>query len=193
MKIAELPFLHFFVRAGKGRESGLVSPMETDEVSGAGSFYAPLIDRGKMCPAYRFHFSIYLGDGTFVDDDRRQKVLFTGVATTASIERSDHLILVFGVPGPDPWWWFPHFRSPIPKLLQREGDFFVPMLRRVPRKRSLSYRGTMGHRDFLVPFVELEPADRTTLDDILMHFGISLIGCDPHTKYERQQLPSQKG
>jgi hypothetical protein len=41
----------------------------------------------------------------------------------------------------------------------------------------------MKHPDFEHGFAELEPRDQKTFDIILERFRISVIGCDPHTKY----------
>ncbi len=184
MKITDLPFLHYFVRLEE-RQSDLRCPMEVEETSCAGAFFAPVQRSGKLFANYRFHFSIYLGDGMFVEQERGKKALFTGFAASAQVERQDHLLLMFGVPGPEPWF-FPHFFPPLPRLLEHEDEFFIPMLQRVPRKRSVKYGGLFSHRDFDLSFVELQPADPKVLDSILMHFRISLIGCDPHSKYEKR-------
>jgi len=191
MRITDLPFLHFFGRSGARRDSVLFSPMETEETS-AGSFFAPLQHDRTMFPAYRFHFSVYQGDGTFIEDTGSKKVLFTGVAAAARAKQRDQLILFFGVPGPELWEWFPHFFPPLPRLLQHEDEIFIPILQRVPRRPSLTYGGRYIHSDFGCSFAELEPAAGKVLDKLLMHFGISMIGCDPHTQYKPGQYVSDR-
>jgi hypothetical protein len=42
----------------------------------------------------------------------------------------------------------------------------------------------MTHPDFKHSFAELEPSEKGVLDVILERFRISVIGCDPHTKYQ---------
>lgn len=178
MRISELPFLHFFVRSEE-RQSDLRCPLEVEETSCAGALFAPVQPDGKLFANYRFHFSIYLGEGRFVEQERGKKALFTGVAASAQVNRQDQLLLMFRVSIPAPLF-FPL----VPSLLEHEDEFLIPMLQRVPRKRSVRYGGRFSHRDFESLFVELQPADPKVLDSMLMLFRISLIGCDPHTKYE---------
>jgi hypothetical protein len=167
-------------------------------MSGAGEFFAPLQPDRSLFPAYRFHFSIYIGEGTFVEEENGGKALFSGVADTAQIERRDHLILMFGIPGSERDW-FPHFFPPLPKLLPDHDEFYIPMLRKLPQRRALRYGGRFTHRDFDHFFAEFEPAEPKLLDKILTRFRISLIGCDPHTKYRAelvskdQELQQAKG
>ncbi len=188
MRIAELPFLHFLVRSADRQKTSLRSPMEVEDTSCAGAFFAPVQRDGTLFATYRFHFSIYLGEGTFVKDTHGGKAIFTGVAVTAQIKRRDHLILLFGIAGPEPWKWFPEYLPPVPKLLEHEEEVFIPMFERVPRRRPMKYGGQFSHRDFGSLFIELQPATPQVLDSILTHSRISLIGCDPHTKYERRRI-----
>ncbi len=183
MRIQDLPFLHFMARLGSGRESRLVAPMESEDAQSGGSFVAPLAADGHFFPVYRFQFSIYLGQGVFVEHDR-QKGLFNGLAVAALIGRREHLLLTFELPGPEPWWPY-EFWPRLPRILRYNDEFFLPYFRRVPRRRPALYGGHFRHRDFQFGFVELEPTEPRVLDEILDRFLISLIGCDPHTKYER--------
>lgn len=186
-----MPFLHFLIRSGGGRNSSLLSPLEAGETSAGASFFAPLRSDGRLHPHYRFHFSIYLGEGTFLEDGHK-KVLFTGVGAAPNAKRSDDLVLIFGVPGPERWL-FPQFFPPFPKLLEREEEFFIPILRRTPGRRPAKYAGDLSHPDFKAAFAELQPAEPQVLDRLLGEFGISMIGCDPHTKYERAQKLTSRG
>ncbi len=182
MKIDTLPFLHYMVRLGTGKNSRLVSPFEVeDKATTGGCFVAPVQEDGALLPAYRFHFSIYLGRGDFVKE-RDRKRLFSGIALSLQIERKDHVLLTFGLPWPEPFWP-PHFWHHIPDVLRVENEFFIPMLQRVPRRPPIRYGGSTKHRDFEHSFAELEPTERGMLDRLLERFRISVIGCDPHTKY----------
>jgi hypothetical protein len=185
MRIDTLPFLHYMVRINGGNETRLLSPIEADENSASGgSFVAPVQRDGELLPAYRFHFSIYLGHGEFVKD-RDRKRLFSGIALTLQMGRTDHLLLTFGLPWPEPFWP-PHFWHHLPDVLRAEKEFVVPLLRRAPRRSLLRYGGSMTHPDFEHSFAELEPSERGILDVILERFRISIIGCDPHTKYQKK-------
>ena len=72
MNIDALPFLHYMVRIDGGGEPQLLSPSEVeDNTTTGGSFVVPVQGDGELLPAYRFHFSIYLGHGEFVKDRDR--------------------------------------------------------------------------------------------------------------------------
>ncbi len=185
MRIDTLPFLHYMVRIDEGKETRLLSPIEVDDNSATGgSFVAPIQSGGELLPAYRFHFSIYLGHGEFVKD-RDRKRLFSGIALTLQRGRKDHLLLTFGLPWPEPFWP-PHFWHHLPDVLRAENEFVVPLLQRVPRRSPLRYGGAMTHPDFEHGFAELEPSDRRMLDVMLERFRISVIGCDPYAKYQKK-------
>ncbi len=94
MRIQDLPFLHFMVRLGSGGQRRLVAPMEVEDAHSGGRFVAPLAADGHFFPVYRFHFSVYLGNGEFVKH-HQQKALFDGLAVAAVIERKEHLLLTF--------------------------------------------------------------------------------------------------
>ena len=182
MNIDALPFLHYMVRIDGGSEPRLLSPSEVeDNTTTGGSFVLPVQGDGELLPAYRFHFSIYLGHGEFVKD-RDRKRLFSGIALTFQMERRDHLLLTLGLPWPEPFWP-PHFWHHLPDVLRAENEFVVPLLRRVPRRSRTRYGGSMKHRDFEHRFAEMEPRERDMLDVILERFRISVIGCDSHTNY----------
>jgi hypothetical protein len=183
MKIDGLPFLHYMVQIDATKEARLLSPREVNGIAvSGGSFVAPLQSDGQLAPAYPFHFSIYLGHGEFVKD-RERKRLFSGIGITLQLDRTDHILLTFGLPWPEPFWP-PHYWHHLPDVLRAENEFIVPLLRRVPRRPLLRYGGSMEHPDFERDFVELEPNERETLDVLLERFRISIIGCDPHTKYK---------
>jgi hypothetical protein len=185
MRIDTLPFLHYMVPMDMGKETRLVSPLEVDDKTATGGcFVAPVQQDGALLPAYRFHFSIYLGHGEFVKD-REHKRLFSGIALSLQLERKDHLLLTFGLPWPEPFWP-PHYWHHLPDVLRAENEFLVPMLQRVPRRPTMRYGGSLKHRDFEHSFAELEPRERRMLDVLLERFRISVIGCDPHTKYAKQ-------
>jgi hypothetical protein len=189
MKTENLPFLHFMVRVGSGRESGLVSPSEVKENAGPGGiFVAPLQKDRRFFPAYRFHFSIYLGNGEYLPNERRAK-LFSGIAVAVRIEGRDHLLLTFEVPWPGrAWpgpWWPEEFWFRVPGVLRTQEEFLLPMFRRVARRAPVRYAGSLRHRDFQFAFAELEPTEPEILDALLDELRISLIGCDPHLKYEK--------
>ena len=187
MRIDELPFLHYMVRVNDGKEARLLSPIEVDDdTRTGGSFVAPIQQNAELFPAYRFDFSIYLGSGEFVKD-REQKRLFSGIALTLQMDRSDHLLLTFGLPWPEPFWP-PHYWHHLPDVLRAENEFVVPLLRRVPRRRPIRYGGSMVHPDFKHDFTELEPRERTSLDVLLERFRISVIGCDPHAMYKKAAM-----
>jgi hypothetical protein len=173
------------VRIDEGKETFLLSPIEVDDnAATGGSFVAPVQQDGELLPGYRFHFAIYLGHGEFVKD-RDEKRFFSGIALTLQMERRDHLLLTFGLPWPEPFWP-PHFWHHLPDVLRAENEFIIPLLRRVPRRSPLRYGGSLTHQDFGHGFVELEPRERGMLDVILERFRISVIGCDPHTKYQKK-------
>lgn len=184
MNTQDLSFLHFMVRVGSGRDRTLLSPMEAEEGNLGGTFVAPVRGDGRLFPAYRFHFSFYRGSGEF-DQDQGHKALFDGAAVAIQIERKDHLLLTFEQPGPESWWPH-HFWPRLPRVLRDQDGFYLPVFRRVPRRAPLRYEGNFRHRDFECKFVQLEPTEPKVLDEILDRFQISLIGCDPHTKYERR-------
>ncbi|HZZ81662.1 MAG TPA: hypothetical protein VFE62_24385 [Gemmataceae bacterium] len=185
MTIQELPFLHFMVRFGAGRNSHLVAPMEAEDAHSGGSFVAPLAANGRFFPVYRFHFAIYLGQGEFVKDNQT-KMLFNGLAIATLFDRREHLLFTFELPGPEPWWPF-EFWPRLPRVLRHHDEFYLPYFRRVPRRGPVLYGGGFHHQDFKYAFAEIEPTEPKILDEILNDFLISLIGCDPHTKYERKQ------
>ncbi len=187
MRKTDLPFLHFMVRSGFGRSSTLLSPSESKDTSSVGSFFVPVSGDRELFPSYRFHFSIYRGDGMFLEDDKHQKVILTGVATTAQAKRADRLILMVSVPDSEIMgsWWVPNVYPPLPRLFEQKGELVIPILQRTPRGRSVKYCGAFLHPDFAFPFIELHPTEPQTLDTLLEKFGISLIGCDPHTEYRR--------
>jgi hypothetical protein len=67
MRIDTLPFLHYMVRMNGSNETRLLSPIEVDDSSATGGSFVAHVQRdGELLPAYRFHFSIYLGHGEFV-------------------------------------------------------------------------------------------------------------------------------
>lgn len=184
MKVADPPFLHYFVREYGGSRAGLKTPSEAHTSSGLGSFFAPVTAEGGFLPAYRFHFSIYLGQGEYRREPDGTKAIYVGVGAAAGQTPNDHLILMFGSPGPV-GVWAPQSLPPLPSALSKGREFFLPILRRLPRTPLAYYDGRNAHDDFRLAFAELEPADATTLDDILDEYGISLIGCDPHSMYRQ--------
>jgi hypothetical protein len=184
MNIDALPFIHFMTRVGSGRDVQLVNPSEADDFTEAGgSFVAPVGPNGAFQPAYRFQFSIYFGGGEFLAV-QGQKSLFNGVAFPIQTERRPVLLLTFELPGPDEPW-FPFLWPYLPRVLRRQHEFVTPMLQRVPRRTALRYSGHYLHADFQSRFVELEPTDPNVFDQLLDEFQISVIGCDPFTRYER--------
>jgi hypothetical protein len=184
MRIQDLPFLHYMVRVGSGRGSHLVSPMEAETTASGGVFVAPLQSDGGFFAAYHFHFSIYLGEGEFVKQ-RTKKAIFSGVAAGMQLKGREHVLLTFEFPGPEPWFWY-DLSPRLPRVLKYEDEVFLPLFRKVPRRGPLNYAGRFRHKDFACKFVELEPTEPQILDDILFRLHISLIGCDPHTAYERR-------
>lgn len=175
MKINDLHFLHFMVQVGSGRDRCLVSPRETEEMSPGGHFSAPVSEDGKLFPAYRFHFSIYLGSGKFLKRDGR--TIFDGAAVAFQLERKDHLLLTFldGLGDDSPG---------LPGAMRHDKELLLPMLRRVPRQAPRPYSGGLWHRDFELKLAGLEYADESVFEDLLGKCGISIIGCDPFSKYE---------
>jgi hypothetical protein len=117
--------------------------------------------------------------------DQQKKALFNGVAVADQIERKDHLLLTFELPGPEPWCPY-DFWPRLPRVLREHDEFYLPLFRRVPRRTPLRYEGSFKHRDFDHEFAEIEPTEPKVLDEILDRFLISIIGCDPHAKYERK-------
>ena len=185
MNISQLPFVHYLVKSTIRGDTMLVSPREIERPLNSGAFFIPTQDDGNLFPHYRFHFTIYLGNGEFIEQERGQTKLFTGVAVSARIKRRDSLILLFGLSGPEPWW-FP-FHPHLPTLLEENGEFAIPTLERVPRKVPVKYTGTFAHQDFESTFVELRPSQPKVFDEVLLKYHISVIGCDSKTKYEARR------
>jgi hypothetical protein len=181
MKIQELPFIHYLVRNGTGRDSHLLSPSEADSGASGGSFVIPVPESGVLFASYRFHFSLFMGNGSFLKRDDR-KALFHGIACAVKRHREDHLLLSFESLNREPWWDGP-MAFHLPRVLLDQDDFYLPFLRRTPRQTPLRYAGRLTHPDFQHAFVALEPTDPKVFDYLLDRFGISIIGCDPFTKY----------
>lgn len=154
--------MHYLVKS----KSSLVSSMEIESNSGA--FFVPTQHDGTLFPHYRFHFTIYLGNGEFFEDEQGRK-LFTGVAVSAKIKRQDSLILLFG------FSCLPH----IP-FIEENDEFVMPILELMSRK-TLNYTGSLAHADFKLSFVELSHPE--FFDKLLENYRISVIGCDPTTQY----------
>lgn len=201
-KITELPFIHFLAKY----ENHLLSPLEFD---GPVSFFAPIqkddesvsimsatpwtnqsLQPIKKCLffRYRFHFSLYLGNGNFLEEHGKKK-LFTGVAQTNYNEFQTGLILFFPM--------FPMFsdqHTPMANLITKDDEIFIPSFKSIGvSMRTITrykYSGKYKHKDFDHNFVELSPTDGSTFDILLNKFNISIIGCDPHTHYEKPENES---
>jgi len=185
MKIDDLPFLHFMVKIETGGESGFVSPMEIEEeIIPGGFFCAPVREDANLFPAYRFHFSIYLGNGEFLKRDDR-KWLFNGVAVAFRLERRDHLLLTFNGSNGDTG--VPYSCGELPAVIRDNEELLLPMLRRVPRQAPRPYSGHLWHRDFEFKLAEFEYADEREFEVMFDKYRISIVGCDPHSKYEARR------
>src|SRR5271167_4182145 len=78
--LENLPFIHFMVKKGTGRDAELLSPAEIQEnLYLGGSFFIPVRNEGHFLPAYRFDFSIYIGAGRFMKGEAGNRI-FTGIA-----------------------------------------------------------------------------------------------------------------
>src|SRR5437016_6301158 len=80
VNIEKLPFIHFMVRIEAGRESHLLTASEAEEGTG-GQFFVPLGDDGDLFPVYRFHYSLYLGNGNYLENGADGKI-FQGFGLT---------------------------------------------------------------------------------------------------------------
>jgi hypothetical protein len=85
-------------------------------------------------------------------------------------------------------------REIIPIELVREGkDSFCLtfdgtevwfVVRPVSRQdRRLPYVGKLGHPDFALQFVEIEPENHAALDRLFLECGVGVLGCDPFSHY----------
>ncbi len=138
-------------------ENSLLSPREIECNLNSGSFFAPL-DNGNLYPYYNFHFAYYLAEGCFIKNPKAEEVdsnIFTGIAKREGLSR---LILMFQD--------FPHI------ALESCG---LP---------AVKYTGKLIHRDFMSSFVELFSQPEDAFDEMLLKYRVSVIGCDPTTKYK---------
>jgi hypothetical protein len=183
MNQRQLPYLHFMTKLQNGRKTGLVSPAEVEEGLFLGGCYvAPVRDDGSLFLIYRFDFSLYLGRGEF-RKPHDGRTTFNGIAVSIADGTTNALHCTFEYPSVQmpteappnqPSWFFQRHESRIEPLF------------RVVRSRSskpLHYTGSLRHRDFKNRFVELEPFKPSLLDDLLEKWGVSIIGCEPASKY----------
>lgn len=157
--MSNFPFIHYLVRSENRGKTTLVSPKEESFLH-SGEFFIPIQDNGDLFSQYEFHYMIYLGKGEFVQEQGINKV-FTGMAISATIKNMDTLTLLFG----------PHAKD-------KNGELFIPILERMPRKKPVKYTGIFKNKDFDYKFVELYAPSPDIFEKGLEKYGISMLGCN---------------
>jgi len=183
MKLDGIPYIHFMVEVGHGKNRGLIAACEAcdsnDAPSQGGCFAVPIKKDDQFFPVYRFDFSIYKGNGTFVEVDGKRST-WTGLAISVALEKGapEHIVLasLASIPGEDltnvP-------RSLLQSFLKVNGEGLDwPVFRKMPRRLPLPYIGQLDHPDFNGRLRELQLIDPRSLDKFLDTFGIALIGCE---------------
>ncbi|GEM_PF-3276863 len=188
--IEQAPFLHYMIKDPR-HPADLVSPAELPAAAPAGGcLVAPVTRDGRLLPVYRFDFSIYLGSGQFMKGDTG-KCIFPGLAFCLQEGTQPRLHAAFGYPPPFfpglsqyPFrpLWFPVFKETGKDDGMHLMYLFAPANHQ-KKNTLLRYKGRLQHRDFANKFIELQPSDKHVLDNLLEHWGISIIGCDPFTRY----------
>lgn len=178
MNIHNLPYIHYFVRSKDGQ---LISPFEYVSDVG-GSFYIPLYG-DNLAPGYKFHYTIYLGNGEFYKNPDETNMIFIGLAIPIRTKNALQFLMEFNAFPPIPNCTSKSLRH-FPGAVNIDGDLVLPMFKRI-NKKTIAYGGKCQHPDLKHTFIEIGPSDNKVFDELLESYGISIIGCDPHITYEK--------
>ncbi len=178
MNINHLPYIHYFVRSKDGQ---LISPFEY--ISGmGGTFYIPLY-AGNLAPGYRFHYTIYLGNGEFLADSDGKAITFTGLAIPTRVKSTIQLLMEFNAFTPIPHNISKSVRH-FPGAVILDSELISPMFK-IASKKPITYGGECLHPDLQHDFIEVCQSNAKVFDTLLTAYGISVIGCDPSLTYEK--------